>query len=65
MKQFLDDETLLRRVRTLLSMAHVHERSGNIQQADAYGAMAANKLTQVVHRNRVVYQFKKEQSWKR
>lgn len=46
------DEVAMRSVRFLLAFAEQFERAGNIEQADALGASAANILAGVVHRQR-------------
>ena len=51
------DEWRLRQVRQLLGTAHELEVQGLIERADAFGAMAANKLALVVHRERIVHHY--------
>ena len=53
-----DPEQQMRKVRRLLTLAHHYEVAGKIEAADAFGAMAANRLAGVVrHMNgdNVVY----------
>ncbi len=41
-------EELMREVRVKLGQAHMCERRGEIELADAYGAVAANKIAQAL-----------------
>ena len=54
------ERILMQKVRERLAMAAWCERAGLIELADAYGAMAANKLAQVV-RMAPVYKFRKDE----
>jgi len=59
-----DSEDQLRLMRLYLAQAVAEEAAGNIEQADAWGAMAANKLATALHMTRPsnVIPFTKEQS---
>ncbi len=56
-------EELMRECRVKLGQAEMCERSGEIELADAYGAVAANKIAQAIRideRAAVVVQMKEQ-----